>query len=192
MTSISYRATTGSWTLALAVAAALAASTGAQAASVERHRMNLGGPSGQYTDWQRSGIEGFTGLRTTIEIQKTHGRARDEWAAMARLNLFGVAEGGGDPPMLSLLLRADRRSGAIEALLVSPGEDAQRGIEFQGEVGRLIQVEMQLRADGLLDLTLDGAAHAVALPSGFRVDAVTAVGSGVDVAFDPFELLRAD
>jgi hypothetical protein len=44
----------------------------------------------------------------------------------------------------------------------------------------------------MLGLSLDGAEHTIALPAGFRVDAVTAVGSGVDVAFNPFELLLVD
>lgn len=167
----------------------LAQPLAAQAPEVEQHRMNLGGPSGQYTDWQRSGLEGFAGLRATIEIQRTHGRPRDKWSALARINLFDVATGDAERLMFSLILVADRRTDRVSAAVVPVGGGDQLGLAFEGAVGQPIEVELRMTANDELSLAVGDSRFTVELPPGFRVDTVSAVGSGVDVKFDPFELL---
>lgn len=184
--AIALRACAGAaliWTLSLAQPLA------AQAPVVEQHRMNLGGPSGQYTDWGRSGLEGFAGLRATVEIQRTHGRPRDKWSALARINLFDVATGDAEPRMFSLMLVADRRTERVSAVVVPIGGGEQLGLAFEGTVGQPIGVELRMTAKDELSLAVGDSRYTVELPSGFRVDTVSAVGSGVDVRFDPFELL---
>lgn len=170
------------WTLALSQPLA------AQAPVVEQHRMNLGGPSGQYTDWGRSGIEGFVGLRATVEIQRTHGRPRDKWSALARINLSDVATGDAERLMFSLILVADRRTDRVSAVVVPVGGGEQLGLAFEGAVGQPIEVELRMTAEDELSLAVGDSRFTVELPPGFRVDTVSAVGSGVDVKFDPFEL----
>lgn len=171
---------------ALACSLALAQPLAAQEPAVERHRMNLGGPSGQYTDWGRSGIEGFAGLRATVEIQRTHGRPRDTWSALARINLSDVATGDAGPPMLSLILVADRRTDAISAVVAPVGGGERIGLQFKGAVGQPIQVEFRMTGNDELSLGVGDSRYTIELPPGFRVDTVTAVGSGVDVSLDPF------
>lgn len=161
----------------------------AQVPVVEQHRTNLGGPSGHYTDWGRSGIEGFAGLRVTVEIQRTHGRPRDPWSALARINLSDVATGGAERPMLSLRLIADRRTDRISAVVVPVGGGERLRLAFEGAVGQPVDVEFRMTGNSALGLRVGDSRHSLELPPGFRVDTVTAVGSGVDVRFDPFELL---
>lgn len=159
---------------------------------VERYAMNLGGPSGQYTDWQRSGLQGLVGVRATIEIQKTHGRPRDKWNAVARVNLSGPGQDGGDVPRLSVIFHADRRSGEVIAVVEPVGSEEGLKLDFASEVGRPIALEIRLLPDDALSLRLDQSDFTVELPRGFRIDTVRTLGSGVDVRFDPFELLMRD
>lgn len=159
---------------------------------VERYAMNLGGPSGQYTDWERSGLQGLVGLRATIEIQKTHGRPRDKWNAIARINLSGPGQVGSGAPRLSLMFHADRHSGEVIAVVEPVGSEEGLQLDFASQVGRPIALEMQLQADGTLGLRLDQSDFTIVLPPQFRIDTVRTLGSGVDVRFDPFELLFRD
>lgn len=167
---------------------AFAQSSDAPDLIVERHRMNLGGPSGQYTDWERSGIENFAGLSATIEIQKTHGRPRDKWAALARVNLLGPRDTAGDAAMLSVVLHADRRSGEIVAVFHQIDAKEPIRLEFAGVVGRPVELSMRMQSGQRIELGLDQSRFVVELPAGFRVESVTAIGSGVDVSFKPFDI----
>ncbi len=161
----------------------------AQASRVERHRMNLGGASGQYTDWERNNIANFAGLRTSIDIQKTHGRPRDKWAAIARVNLHGAKDAAGDSDMLSVVLRADRRSGGLTAIVHHFDAAQPVRLEFDGRVGQAVELSMRMRAVDQLELELDQSRFMVELPTGFRVGSIAVIGSGVDVRFEPFDIL---
>ena len=174
----------------LLIAGGIAQSSDAPDLTVDRHRMNLGGASGQYTDWERSGIEHFVGVNTTIEIEKTHGRPRDKWAALARVNLSGRKDAAGDAEWLSVAFQANRRNGEIIALFYNIGTKEPNRLEFAGTVGRPIALSMQIRSGQILELTLDDSRFTVELPPHFLVESVVAVGSGVDVSFNPFEILH--
>ncbi len=173
----------------LLIAGGTAQSSDEPVLTVDRHRMNLGGASGQYTDWERSGIEHFVGVNATIEIEKTHGRPRDKWAALARVNLYGRKDAAGDAEWLSVALQANRRNGQIIAIFYNIDTKEPNYLEFSGAVGRPIALSMQIRPGQILELTLDDSHFTVELPPHFLVESVVAVGSGVDVSFNPFEIL---
>jgi hypothetical protein len=153
----------------------------------EHYRFNLGGDSGQYTDWERLDLDGFDGLTTTILIPKAYGKAGDKWSSLARINLFGPGEGK-DRPILSLIIEVDRKDNHADASIYRAKDKPREGFDAKLAVGKPFVVSIVRNAPGKLLVSIDKSNYEV--PCEFDVKALSAVGSGVDVKFEPFNLLR--
>jgi len=153
----------------------------------ERYRFNLGGPSGEYTDWERYDLEAFEGLTATINIEKTYGKPTDKWASSARINLFGPGTGK-DRPVWSFVAIADRKDGHIEATIKRGVDKQPEGFEVKLAVGKPFTVNIVPQGAGKLIVVIDKATFEV--PCDFEIKGLSALGSGVDVKFEPFNLLK--
>jgi hypothetical protein len=153
----------------------------------EHYRFNLGGDSGQYTDWERSDLDGFDGLTTTILIPKAFGKPGDKWSSLARINLFGPGEGK-DRPILSLIIEVDRKDNHADASIYRAKDKPREGFDAKLAVGKPFVVTIVRNAPGKLLVSIDKSNYEV--PCDFDVRGIGAVGSGVDVKFEPFNLLR--
>jgi len=153
----------------------------------EHYRFNLGGPSGEYTDWERQDLASFDGLATKVQIDKTYGKPTDKWASLARINLFGAGSEK-DRRILSLMLQADRKSNRIQPAIYRSKDQPQETFDVQFEVGKPIDVTILPGTVGKLMFSLGGKTYEV--PCDFEVKALSVLGSGVDVKFEPFNLLR--
>jgi hypothetical protein len=153
----------------------------------EHYRFNLGGESGQYTDWERTDLDAFDGVATTIEIRKVYGKPTDKWSSLARINLFGPGEGK-DRPMLSLLIEVDRKDNHADASIFRSKDKPREGFDAKLFVGKPFTLTIVRNAPGKLLVSLDKASYEV--PCEFDVKGIGAVGSGVDVKFEPFNILK--
>lgn len=153
----------------------------------EHYRFNLGGPSGEYTDWERSDLDGFEGLATTVTIDKTYGKPGDKWAAIGKIRLLGA----GDEKtrrVLALTLYADRKTLHVTPLIsLGSGKEDER-FDVQYEVGKPINLTILPMSAGKLVFSFDG--HGYEVPCDFEIKGIAVVGSGVDIKFDPFNLMR--
>lgn len=154
---------------------------------IELYKFNLGGESGQYTDWERLQIARFDGLATTMEIKEVKGKPKDKWASIARINLYGEGEGK-LRKMLSLTFTADRKSKKIEADLWRGGDTPRHPIDVELSAGKPIQLSVLVTAADELTLQIDDLNATVG--NDFEVRAIQVIGSGVDVTFSPFNLLQ--
>jgi len=152
----------------------------------EHYRFNLGGASGQYTDWERSDLDGFEGLTATINIEKTYGKPSDKWASIARINLFGPGSGN-ERPVWSFIVTADRKDGHAEAA-IKRDKDQQEAFDTKLAVGKPFTVNIVPQGAGKLLVVIDKATYEV--PCDFDVKGLSVIGSGVDVKFEPFNLLK--
>jgi len=153
----------------------------------ERYRFNLGGPSGEFTDWERYDLSSFGGLATTVKIDKVHGKPGDKWSAMGRISLVGAGEKS-QRQRISLVLYADRSNSRITPLIELPGEKAAQKFDAQFEVGKPIVLSIVPGSSGKLVYSLDG--HTYVVPCNFEIKSISIVGSGVDISFDAFSLMR--
>lgn len=178
----------GLFLLLAAFAASPAGSASQPAASHEdRYRFNLGGQSGYFTDAEIYGIKGFRAVRTTIKVSEVHGKPRDKWAALVRINLLGV-DAGGDRPMFSLVLQYDRKTRIPTAIVHRPSaKPGAIDIDLLGGVP--IDLELETTGPGVVRVSF-GDEHAD-VPIGFDVHDVQVVASGVDALLDPFVVRRA-
>jgi hypothetical protein len=152
----------------------------------EHYRFNLGGDSGMYTDWERMDLDGFDGLTTTVSIEKTYGKPGDKWASIARIMLFGAGDDQ-NRPQLSFTFVADRKNGQIEASIMR-SKDTREAFDAKLAVGKPFTVSIVPQGAGKLLVAIDKATYEV--PSDLDVKAVRVIGSGVDVKFEPFNLLK--
>lgn len=153
----------------------------------EHYRFNLGGESGQYTDWERYDLDAFDGLSTTISIDKTYGKPTDKWASLARINLFGPGEGK-DRPILSLMFEVDRKDNHAVASIYRGKDKPREAFDAPLAAGKPIKVSMLRNAPGKLQVSLDKASYEI--PCEFEVKGIAMIGSGLDVKFEPFNLLK--
>jgi hypothetical protein len=153
----------------------------------EHYRFNLGGHSGMYTDWERTDLDGFDGLTTTIKVEKTYGEPADKWASIARINLFGPGEGE-HRPSLSFIFSADRKDRHIEATIMRAIDKPRERFDATLAVGKAFNVSIVPHGTGKLLVQIDNAKFEV--PVDFDVKGLSVIGSGVDVKFEPFNLLK--
>ena len=154
---------------------------------VEFYKFNLGGESGQYTDWEKQQIAGFEGLSTTIEVKETKGKPKDKWASIARINFYGAGDGK-SRKMLSLTFTADRKSQKIAAELWRGGDTPRHPIDVSLTVGKPINFSLVVTAPDECLLSIDDLTSTI--KSEFDVKAIQVIGSGLDVTFSSFNLLR--
>jgi hypothetical protein len=153
----------------------------------EHYRFNLGGDSGFYTDWERLDLDGFDGLTTTIKIEKAYGQPSDKWASLARINLYGPGLGK-DRALLSLVVEVDRKDNHADPSIYRSKDKPREGFNIKLPVGKAFDVTIVRNAPGKLLVSFDKATFEV--PCDFDVRAISAAGSGIDVRFEPFNLLK--
>jgi hypothetical protein len=153
---------------------------------LELYKFNLGGESGQYTDWEKLQIHKFDGLSTTIEIKEVKGKPKDKWASIARISMYGEGDEK-SRGILSLTFKADRKTGKIEADLWRGGDTPHHPIDVDLVVGKPIQLFVLVTATDEFTLQIDDFTSTI--ESKFEVKAIRVIGSGVDVTFSPFNLL---
>jgi hypothetical protein len=159
----------------------------AQFTPAERYRFNLGGESGQYTDWEREDLAHFDGLSTTIHFTAVKGRPSDKWASIARINLFGAGERE-TRKQVSIILTVDRKTKQVSPALWR-GKDRPRP-EFEVALSSDEAVDMKILTDTPGQLTISFGESIFRVDSDFDIKAIGVLGSGLDARFDPFVLLR--
>lgn len=152
----------------------------------EHYRFNLGGPSGEYTDWERSELDTFGGLTTTITIDKAYGKPTDKWASIARIILSGPGQGK-DRPRLSLIAIVDRKDNHVQ-VVIDRDKDNREGLDAKLSVGKAFTVGVLPNGPGKLLVSIDKSTYDI--PCDFDIKAIGVLGSGVDVKFEPFNLLH--
>jgi len=150
----------------------------------ERHVMNLGGSSGMYTDWQRYDLSPFEGLATMLEIPAVHGKPKDKFAAVTKIRF--IAKGDGKQPWLGVAFMVDRKTERIHPL-IQQGDETSR-LDFTFGLKEKIPVSVIWQSPGTLALRV--ADKTVTIPVPFEIDALAVVGSGLDVSFSPFVILK--
>jgi len=177
--------------LALAILSAsetpVGSAAAAGAAPAERYRFNLGGPSGEFTNWERQDLARFDGLRTTIRIDQLRGKPSDKWAALTRVNLFGAGDDK-ERPMLSLLLHYDRKTHRPLALIQQGRNAEQARFDVDLPPDQPVTITIVPGASGELAVSFN--ANTFKVPCDFEVKSISVVASGADAHFEPFELLR--
>jgi len=153
----------------------------------EHYRFNLGGPSGEYTDWERSDLARFEGLATTITIDKTYGKPSDKWASMARIIFFGPGSDK-DRPRLSLLIVANRKDNSVEVSIDRGKDKPHEAFDAKLAVGKPFSVTVVPYGPGKLLVSIERTSYQV--PYDLDIKGIGVVGSGVDVKFEPFNLLK--
>ena len=172
---------------AVVPAAVLAQSAPTGRVVSEQYRLNIGGDVGTYTDWERMALTGFLGLETTVYIDTVYGKKSDKWDSIGRINLTG--EKGGKSRRLSFLFYVDR--GTKKITVKHQMDDGQvMALDIPFELKQAIPMSMAWKAPGLLEVKTGEATYEVACD--FDVASVRALGSGVDVRFEPFVLKRAE
>ena len=154
---------------------------------IEFYTFNLGGESGQYTDWEKLQISRFDGLATTIDIQEIKGKPKDKWASIARINLYGEGEKNARK-MLSLIFTGDRKTRKIRAELWRGGDTPRHPIDVELSEGKPINLSLVATATNEFLLSIDDLTATI--ENEFEVKSIQAIGSGVDVKFSPFNLLE--
>ena len=181
-------------TLATALASPVGADSPAAAATAparfevaERLRMNLGGDSGQYTNWARDDLARFDGFSTTVRIDDIHGKPGDKWAASARINLLGAGEGE-SRARVSLVFMVDRKTRQLSAAW-SAGKDLPwKAFDVALSMQKPIEVKVVPDAPGKLHVEIGESIFTV--DDDVDIKAIEVSGSGLDVSFVPFLLLR--
>lgn len=143
-------------------------------------RMNLGGASGTYTDWEMLGLQGFHAVHATIDVSTIHGKPRDKWSALVRLALVGPGtdEERGQCSMLLIHDRADKTRSVVY-------EHADERIALDFGVPPNGKVTFGLRRVAPDELRIEHGDRYADVPCKLEIVGVRALGSGIDVAFDP-------
>ena len=168
-------------------ASQMSGSTIADFEPIERYRFALGGESGQYTNAERVGLDHFDGLSTTIHIDEVKGNPGDKWSSLARINLFGPGEGK-DRKLVSLFFVIDRTTHRISTEYQRSKDFPRMALQKELSIEKPIEVVILATTPGKLRIDLDGDAFDV--DCDLEIKGVSAVGSGVDVLFEPFVMLR--
>ena len=153
----------------------------------ERYRMVLGAPVGRFNDWEKLEVSRFYGLVTTVRIAKIDGKPGDAWASVARVNLIGPGDEK-SRPVLALVLQFDRKTHKPMAYFTRSGDDKTYGFKADLPADQPIQVRAVANRPGKMIVGLNDFRFEIDLP--FEVAGVSAVASGLDAAFEPFELMR--
>jgi hypothetical protein len=153
----------------------------------EHYRFNLGGDSGQYTDWERLDLDGFDGIAGTVRIDKVYGKPSDKWGSIARVAMFGAGEEK-ERPMFSLMFYVDRKTSTIVPIITHGKNAKEEAFDLKFEVGRPIEFTILATSPG--KLLFGFGKQSFEVPYDFEIKALRVVGSGVDVKFEPFNLLR--
>jgi hypothetical protein len=153
----------------------------------ERYRANLGGESGEYTDWERMDIDRFDGLATTIHFDAIRGKARDKWSSLARINLFG---GGAKDvrPLVSVILAVDRKTHDVLPSLYRGKQEKSETFDISLSADKSIDLKIFHIDQHSLLVIMNEATFDV--PVDFDIKAVSVIGSGADVRFEPLDFLR--
>lgn len=146
-----------------APASQVSGSTIADFEPAERYRFALGGESGQYTNAERNGLDHFDGLSTTIHIDDVKGKPGDKWSSLARINLF-CPGAGKDRKLVSLFFVIDRTTHRISTEYERSKDSPRMALQ------KVLSIEKPIEV--------------------VDIKGVSAVGSGVDVLFEPFVMLR--
>ncbi len=153
----------------------------------EQYRLNIGGDVGTYTDWERLGLTGFLGLETTAYIDVVYGKKSDKWDSIGRINLSGQKDG--KSRRLSFFFYVDRETKKV--IVKHQIDDGQMmALDIPFELKKGIPMSMAWKAPGLLEVKTGEAIYEVACD--FDVTSVRALGSGVDVRFEPLVLNKAE
>ncbi|MBX3697749.1 MAG: hypothetical protein R3F08_12445 [Dokdonella sp.] len=156
---------------------------------VEFYSFELGGESGQYTAWEKRQISKFEGLSTTIDIQDVKGKPKDRWASIARINLYGEGDEK-QRKVLSLTFTADRSTRRVEADIWRGGDTPHLPIGAELKVGKPISFGLYAIAASELALMIDGQTLGTTVKCEFDVKSIRIIGSGMDVRFSPFNLMK--
>lgn len=154
---------------------------------VERHGFILGGPSGSYTDWKRYDLPYFDGLSTTIKIGDVYSKQTDVYAPIARISVIGDAPDGKNRPFLSVRFRVDLETKRRLVYIDRPDKDPM-GVDFELPADQKIELAMTAVEPGKLHVAVDNFEFDV--PYDFKITGLRVLGSGLDVEFDPFAILR--
>ncbi|HJT98513.1 MAG TPA: hypothetical protein VJ696_09380, partial [Rhodanobacteraceae bacterium] len=111
----------------------------------------------------------------------------DKWASIARINLYGPGEGE-HRTRASVILTADRKTHHVTPDFMPPGSDKHVLLNKELSTDKAIDLKILAASPGKLLVVLDGDAFEV--DCDLDVKAFSVVGSGVDVRFEPFALLR--
>lgn len=173
-----------------AVALVAPLSHGLQAAElqVEESLAYLGGHSGEYTSWERTGIVGFRSLRTVVAISKVHGKSKDAWDAIARIKLNDNVNAKDDPTVFSLVFAVDRGSKEITPRIQLGLDQPWKQLPGLFSIDQDIEVKITRESDEAVLLQI--AEETFRLPVDFPVTQLMLLGSGVDVSFKPIALTR--
>ena len=170
---------------------ASAQSTTLQAAGrevTEQYRLNLGGQAGYFTDWERTGLTGFSGLTATVYVDEVYGKKSDKWDSIGRINLLGAGNAS-DQRRLSFFFYVDRATKRVTSKhRMDDGQMMQLDVPFA--LKQAIPFSIERKSAGLLEVSTGDAVYEVLCD--FEVAAVQVVGSGVDVRFEPFVLKRTE
>jgi hypothetical protein len=156
----------------------------------EKSRFDLGGPEGQYTAWERSDLRDFVGFETTVKITKFFGKPGDKWSSIARVNLLS----GGNveqKKMLSIVITVDRKSKTISPHVWRKGSEEIEFFDFKSvKYDQPIHLKVIRKNSSTLVVSLNENTYEIECD--FEVEGLGALGSGVDVAFDPFNILKRE
>ncbi|HEX7916082.1 hypothetical protein [Rudaea sp.] len=153
----------------------------------EHYRFNLGGDSGQYTDWERLDLDGFDGIAATVQIDKVYGKPTDKWGSIARIAMFGTGTEK-ERPMFSLMFYVDRKTNTVVPIITHGKNAKEEAFDLKFEVGKPIEFTILPTSPG--KLLFGFGKQTFEVPYDFEIKALKVVGSGVDVKFEPFNLLR--
>jgi len=149
--------------------------------SVEQYRFLLGGFSGHYTQWERTGLERFDGLSAKIWVDEVYGNEDDRWASIVRFSFW--EPGSTDTqPKWSLMFTADRATKRIVPNYLY-GEDHFR-LDTDFPLKQPISLTLLVNPTGGFLVSLDGQVYE--LPGDMKVGRVEVLASGVDARVDPF------
>ena len=148
----------------------------------ERHGFNLGAESGSYTDWHRYDLESFEGLATVLEIPLIYGKAKDKWAAIAKIRFL---TSDNEKASFALVFMADRKTKQIHALFEHGDELNRFDVTFA--LKDRVQVVVTRSAPDKLEARIGSTR--IEIPAPHRIDEIALAGSGLDVTFEPFVML---
>jgi hypothetical protein len=154
----------------------------------EEYRLNLGGEAGYFTDWERMGLIGFSGLTATVYVDDVYGEKTEKWDSIGRINLLGAGNAN-DRRRLSFFFHVDRGTRRVTSQYrMDEGQTMRLDVPFR--IKEAIPFSIKRKSTQILEVSAGGIVYEV--PCDFEVAAVQVVGSGVHVRFEPFVLKRME
>jgi len=153
----------------------------------ERYRMALGGPAGHFSDWEKFDLERFFRLTTWVRVGSIHGKPSDKWASAVRVNLIGPGDEK-TRPVVTLVLQFDRKTRKPLPYYTRSGDDKTYGFQVELDADKAIRIDAVTLKPGKLLVAFNEKRFEVDMP--FEVKGLSVVASGLDAAFEPFELTR--